>query len=1075
MLKATERYPAPKCHPDTRREAQAVVRNWICKGEVSHDGKVGGEEDGEDGWVGGVEGEEGAANGAIMWLSGAPGVGKSAILQTVCEELAGGDSPSDACHFFGRGQGKREKAFYFPATIAYKLGLSSTVHRSVIRGRIKKDPAVLLESVDAQFRKLVVDTVAIAEGELLCWKPTTVVIDALDEADDTRDQVALLELLFSAATNNGMRFLIASRPEQAIHTFFHHPDVRPHVHHVRLDEATFQTSRDIYVFLVKSFDRIRQSRPGSFPVLPGGELWPGTAVLRLLTADSDAQFIFPHLIIESIDADPLTSPHEQLQSILTYTATDTFSKLDALYQQILSRCLQGPPSRRDRNKSLLMGVLRVIICWQEELSIAGIADVLDEETYMVENIIRGPMRCLFVFEDEDSDSIVDLSHKSLRDCVLSRNRAGEFFISSDRPDDLFAEILSRPPPADPKCTFPPHALVGVIQCIIGLTYFRKLGPNPDDIASILDLGPDAVRNVLRGPQRSLFLYEEGGEFKLSQHVFRPFLDKVEQYRDSWRTPLDAFFARMLSLPPPSDPRKSFSRQDLMDVLRAITTCPSITLFEIASLTGMHLGTVENVVRGPQAYLFRWDGDGYGQAVELDEGIPLYATDLYDFLHDDDRSREFHISQNDVDTLLVTFLSRALPRDSPTHGNSLSYEDLKRVIHAVFAFGGRPTIPDIASILSLELGVVCNIVYGAKGCFFGVEEEYGQVSIIPHADGSFFTEATRSGRFHLSATDLASLFLPILSCPPPTDPEKSFSRDDLMGVLLTILLFGGTDITIPDIATLLGVKPNVVRNVICGPQHLLFDQKIGWGTSRVMFMRPFPQFWLNAELSGEFCIRASKIDALLISILSHPLPTGAQQAYCPWGLLAIFGAVLTFASLTIADLASVVGIEPDFARDLVKGPQQLLFHTRGDTVGLSLSEPTHSFFHNRDRSGEFYISRHDSDAFLIRYLSRPPPVDPEHSYTRQCLMDAIRFLFVSNASEADIMVVVLASKLNINPRVAHNVVSGPHNALFATYYTKDTTNPDPESVRFWISRRPPVLGIKNFLLDPLRAGEFYLGP
>lgn len=84
LLKSVARYPAPKCDQDTRECAQNVVKGWLCrKGE---------------GW------EKG-----IMWMSGAPGVGKSAVVQTSCEELAVDDAPgsslseaesSNKCAFF---------------------------------------------------------------------------------------------------------------------------------------------------------------------------------------------------------------------------------------------------------------------------------------------------------------------------------------------------------------------------------------------------------------------------------------------------------------------------------------------------------------------------------------------------------------------------------------------------------------------------------------------------------------------------------------------------------------------------------------------------------------------------------------------------------------------------------------------------------------------------------------------------------------------------------------------------------------------------------------------------------------
>ena len=76
LLNAKERYPAPRCHVDTRTAVQDVIMNWICrKGE----------------W----------ANKGIMWMSGPPGVGKSAIVQTVCELLDTDDGSNSWLTKFG--------------------------------------------------------------------------------------------------------------------------------------------------------------------------------------------------------------------------------------------------------------------------------------------------------------------------------------------------------------------------------------------------------------------------------------------------------------------------------------------------------------------------------------------------------------------------------------------------------------------------------------------------------------------------------------------------------------------------------------------------------------------------------------------------------------------------------------------------------------------------------------------------------------------------------------------------------------------------------------------------------------
>jgi len=62
LLHAAARHPFPRCHAGTRIRIQRIITDWTCrKGERADQG--------------------------ILLISGAPGVGKSAIMQTVCETL----------------------------------------------------------------------------------------------------------------------------------------------------------------------------------------------------------------------------------------------------------------------------------------------------------------------------------------------------------------------------------------------------------------------------------------------------------------------------------------------------------------------------------------------------------------------------------------------------------------------------------------------------------------------------------------------------------------------------------------------------------------------------------------------------------------------------------------------------------------------------------------------------------------------------------------------------------------------------------------------------------------------------
>ncbi|KDR79916.1 hypothetical protein GALMADRAFT_24501, partial [Galerina marginata CBS 339.88] len=56
---SSERYPPPKCHPETRVKVRKLIMNWIRNPNPTS---------------------------SIFWLYGSAGVGKTAILQSIAEQ-----------------------------------------------------------------------------------------------------------------------------------------------------------------------------------------------------------------------------------------------------------------------------------------------------------------------------------------------------------------------------------------------------------------------------------------------------------------------------------------------------------------------------------------------------------------------------------------------------------------------------------------------------------------------------------------------------------------------------------------------------------------------------------------------------------------------------------------------------------------------------------------------------------------------------------------------------------------------------------------------------------------------------
>ena len=852
LLDAAERYPAPKCHPDTRKAAQQVVIDWIF-----------GRGDG--------------AQKSIMWLSGAPGVGKSAILQTICEAFAGDDQPRpwlsgtflglgkrwplfeasfdalarrrrsiDACFFFGRGEGAREKAFYLPATIAYQIGQSRTSCRSAVKRLLAKKPFTLGETFPSQFRRLVINP---AKMLMSFQNPITIVIDALDECDSVVDQVALMDLILEACTTSRMRFLIASRPEQDIYSFFRRADVSQHTYRVQLDEESFNTSHDIETFLRLEFTRIRLSKPEACPRLSNGEDWPGSTIIRLLAAYSDSQFMFPRLAIGYIDTEYF-SPNQQLQNLLTAPPPGVFSKLDALYHLILSR--RPPNLRHDGDdetelrhyQDVVAGILQVIIVWPGgPFSAAQIAFVLDEKVDVVQHIIRGPLRSLFKFS-EDPDSDVTFCHKSLGDCLSDPRRAGEHFIPSNGLDLLYIRILSRRPPS----TLSPSQYRDLLKGVILVLATWPFQISIPEIACLLDVTPDAAQSVVFGPAQSLFTASSEGLVTFSHLSIKNFFLDVGRSEDFFiasHQP-DALFIKILSrqsTSPDTGLLHTYSREAMMDVLTVIIAWPRwLTIDEIAIALEIPPTVVRSVVGGLPQSLFVPSH----HCIAFNSHCGIEA-----FLLDANRSGEYFIPGKSRDALYMRLLYRRPPSDL---SQSFSREDLMGVLKVVVAWPRRMTTDKIAFVLDLPTSIVQTIVEDGPTRLLFTTSANRPVFFSHDSIETFLLDPKRCGEFFIPTKKPDSLFVEILSRPPLSDPSVHPHPVELMMGILTAILASSLRccLTIPEIASALDVSIELVEEIVCdSPVSSLFDVDDEDHTR--LFHPRLELFLMDPTRSGEFWV------------------------------------------------------------------------------------------------------------------------------------------------------------------------------------------------------------------------------
>ena len=945
----------------------------------------------------------------------------------------------------------REKAAVFPATIAYQLC------RTAINRAIDKRPHIFSEDLPSQFRQLLTkpaQTTGFLQG------PITVVIDGLDECDSVPDQVKLLELILEAVKTGNMRFLIASRPEQHIHTFFYQRDISQHTWQVCLDEETFNTSQDIKIFLREEFARIRQARPEACLRLPNGEEWPGVRVVNHLTAESDSQFMFPILAIGFIDT-PFFPPDKQLQLLLAAPPSGAFSALDALYHRILSRrppaqLFQGEDALSDYEE-VVMGILRVIMAWSgAPLSAAKIAVVLDKPVDVVQNIVRGPMRTLFRFHTSEPNSPITLCHKSLRDYLLDRKRSQEFFIPSAEEDDLFVAILSRHSASHPTHPNSHGILMDVLSFVCAIAprdRSRSMACSLPDIAAFLEVDPTLVEHVVRTGPTNLLFDVWGDGVDLCTWSFKQFLkdsDRSGPYFMSYgRT--DPLVIRALSRQLPSAPLYSESRDVVLDIMAVTTslTSPrgSTTTCQLAALLKVDSTLIEHVVKfGAAKWLVKVDENG---------NIVVNNNWVTTFLHDGDRSGEFFVSDRRLDPIFTRILSQETPSD-PSH--SSSHDMLMGVLTAVLAFWEGRKIWEIASILGVDPVFVEGVVkFGPTNLLFNVDQD--KVILITRSLSRFLGDSDRSGAFFISEGRMDALFIKTLSRRPPPDSSNPYSRDVLLDILAVTLESRSSfnHPSIRQIASFLEVDFTLVEHVVkFGTEKWTFtvdgDDRVAVSAFRLM------DFLLDANRSEEVFISDRRLDPFFVQILSRQPPSDPfhSKASSHDIMLRIVAAIAAFEDeSTIHKIASVVGVDPVFVEGVVDiGPTKVLFAVEESEVTL-LWPSLKDFLQDANRSGSFFVpQRARTDALFINALSTTSLRVYPHS--RGLLMDVLTVILMTDSPSLDLTLCRVAAFLDIDPGLIEGVVFGPTKDLFQVKNDR-------------LSFSSPSLG--PFLQDVDRAGDF----
>jgi hypothetical protein len=332
----------------------------------------------------------------LMWLSGDPGAGKSAIAKDLAQQLLN--------------RGRLAASFFFQSvhvsdpsltwrTIAYHLASITPSIRKDVVDLLKSPGNNLLDDVEFQFEQLIEKIIKPDSFTV----PLVIVLDALDESSS---YVALLRTLRRwSQLQLRCKLFLTSRPEHEIQRSL--ADI--HISRVRLlsgEAVADDTNNDIRRVLETGLSRIQQdygiaSKP-----------WPKPMDVDEMVARAAGLFIWATTALKYIDdnQDDKFGPEHRLSQVTSGQMRT--GGVDGLYLAILDRSFKT-------SQEGFRAVMGTILLSKEPI---GISDILRLQGYcQSESAVSGVLKRLSSVLSGGTDDVITIRHQSFVDFLTNEH------------------------------------------------------------------------------------------------------------------------------------------------------------------------------------------------------------------------------------------------------------------------------------------------------------------------------------------------------------------------------------------------------------------------------------------------------------------------------------------------------------------------------------------------------------------------------------------------------------------------------------------------------------------------------